>query len=51
VGSNKYQVPTNMNKKGVDLSVIQRTLGHSEPSLEYIDVLPEQLTQAAELAF
>lgn len=42
-----------MNAQGVELSAIQRALGHSEPSmsLEYIDVLPEQLIQAAELAF
>lgn len=42
-----------MNAQGVDLSAIQRALGHSEPSMtiEYIDVLPEQLTQAAEKAF
>ncbi|CAK1842971.1 tyrosine-type recombinase/integrase [Vibrio crassostreae] len=44
---------TIMNRQGVALGVIQRTLGHSEPSmsLEYIDVLPEQLTQAADMAF
>ncbi len=44
---------TIMNSHGVDLSVIQRALGHSEPSmsLEYIDVLPEQLKRAAKLAF
>ncbi|MGR5167043.1 hypothetical protein ACPV5L_07490 [Vibrio astriarenae] len=31
-----------MNQQGVALDVIQRTLGHSEPSmsLEYIGVLP-----------
>ncbi|TBM41325.1 tyrosine-type recombinase/integrase [Vibrio cholerae] len=51
--SGRRSAATIMNQKGIALDVIQRTLGHSEPSmsLEYIDVLPEQLTQAAELAF
>ncbi len=36
---------TNMNAQGVDLSAIQRALGHSEPSMtiEYIDVSISQL--------
>ena len=40
---------TNMNAQGVDLSAIQRVLGHSEPSmsLEYIDVSSSQLIDAA----
>lgn len=43
---------TNMNAKGVDLSAIQRALGHSEPSmsLEYIDISINQLSKAAEIA-
>jgi len=43
---------TNMNAQGVDLSAIQRALGHSEPSMtiEYIDVSISQLVQASELA-
>lgn len=51
--SGRRSYGTNMNAQGVDLSAIQRALGHSEPSMtiEYIDVLPEQLTQAAEKAF
>lgn len=51
--SGRRSAATIMNQKGIALDVIQRTLGHSEPSmsLEYIDVLPEQLTQAAIIAF
>lgn len=51
--SGRRSAATIMNQQGVALDAIQRTLGHSEPSmsLEYIDVLPEQLTQAAEMAF
>ncbi|HHC7087315.1 TPA: tyrosine-type recombinase/integrase [Vibrio parahaemolyticus] len=51
--SGRRSAATIMNRQGIALGVIQRTLGHSEPSmsLEYIDVLPEQLTQAAEKAF
>ncbi|ENN6469985.1 site-specific integrase [Vibrio vulnificus] len=51
--SGRRSAATIMNQKGIGLDVIQRTLGHSEPSmsLEYIDVLPEQLTQAAIIAF
>ncbi len=43
---------TNMNALGIELSVIQRALGHAEPSmsLEYIDVSGEQLSTAAEIA-
>ncbi len=43
---------SNMNAQGVDLSTIQRALGHSEPSmsLEYIDISTNQLSKAAELA-
>ncbi len=43
---------TNMNAQGVDLSAIQRALGHSEPSMtiEYIDVSDEQLMSASEIA-
>ncbi|HFU5236095.1 TPA: tyrosine-type recombinase/integrase [Vibrio cholerae] len=51
--SGRRSAATIMNQKGIALDVIQRTLGHSDPSmsLEYIDVLPEQLTQAAIIAF
>ncbi|EOX3329407.1 tyrosine-type recombinase/integrase [Vibrio cholerae] len=51
--SGRRSAATIMNQKGIGLDVIQRALGHSEPSmsLEYIDVLPEQLTQAAIIAF
>lgn len=51
--SGRRSAATIMNSQGVALGVIQRTLGHSDPSmsLEYIDVLPEQLTEAAEMAF
>ncbi len=43
---------TNMNALGIELSAIQRALGHSEPSmsLEYIDISANQLSKAAELA-
>jgi len=43
---------TNMNAQGVDLSAIQRALGHSDPSMtiEYIDVSDEQLMSASEIA-
>ncbi|HDY7982791.1 tyrosine-type recombinase/integrase [Vibrio vulnificus] len=43
---------TNMNAQGVELSAIQRALGHSEPSMtiEYIDITTAQLTHAAQLA-
>ncbi|WP_157939195.1 tyrosine-type recombinase/integrase, partial [Vibrio lentus] len=51
--SGRRSAATIMNSQGVALGVIQRTLGYSDPSmsLEYIDVLPEQLTEAAEMAF
>ncbi len=41
-----------MNMKGVELSLIQRALGHSEPSMtmEYIDISITQLSKAAEIA-
>ena len=41
-----------MNAQGVDLSAIQRALGHSDPSMtiEYIDVSDEQLMSASEIA-
>ncbi|HAS4509408.1 site-specific integrase [Vibrio cholerae] len=44
---------TNMNAQGVELSAIQRALGHSEPSMsiEYIDISPDQLSKAAVQAF
>jgi integrase len=44
---------TNMNAQGVELSAIQRALGHSEPSmsLEYIDISGDLLSKAAILAF
>lgn len=44
---------TNMNGLGIELSSIQRALGHADPamSLEYIDISGEQLSRAAELAF
>ncbi|MFG0447423.1 MULTISPECIES: tyrosine-type recombinase/integrase [Vibrio] len=43
---------SNMNALGIELTAIQRTLGHSEPSmsLEYIDISANQLSKAAELA-
>lgn len=43
---------TNMNVQGVDLSAIQRALGHSDPSmsLQYIDISTNQLSKAAEIA-
>ncbi|HFQ5058931.1 TPA: tyrosine-type recombinase/integrase [Vibrio vulnificus] len=43
---------TNMNAKGINLSAIQRALGHSDPSmsLEYIDISTNQLSKAAEIA-
>ncbi|EGQ7958049.1 site-specific integrase [Vibrio parahaemolyticus] len=43
---------TNMNAQGVELSAIQRALGHSEPSMtiEYIDISGCQLSKAAEIA-
>ncbi len=42
---------TNMNALGIELSAIQRALGHSEPSmsLEYIDISANQLSKAAEI--
>ena len=38
--------------QGVDLSAIQRALGHSDSSmsLEYIDISTNQLSKAAEIA-
>lgn len=44
---------TNMNAQGVELSAIQRALGHSDPSmsLEYIDISGDLLSKAAILAF
>lgn len=41
-----------MNALGIELSAIQRALGHTEPSmsLEYIDVSGNQLSSAAEMA-
>ncbi len=43
---------TNMNAQGVDLSAIQRALGHSDPSMTigYIDITTSQLSQAAQQA-
>ncbi|RZQ33221.1 tyrosine-type recombinase/integrase [Vibrio vulnificus] len=43
---------TSMNAQGVELSAIQRALGHSKPSMtiEYIDVSQNQLLDAAKLA-
>lgn len=51
--SGRRSYGTNMNALGVELSAIQRALGHAEPSmsLEYIDVSGEQLSRAANLAF
>ncbi|HFQ4839765.1 site-specific integrase (plasmid) [Vibrio vulnificus] len=51
--SGRRSYGTNMNALGVELSAIQRALGHAEPSmsLEYIDVSGEQLSRAADLAF
>lgn len=42
-----------MNAQGVELSAIQRALGHSDPSmsLEYIDISGDLLSKAAILAF
>lgn len=41
-----------MNAQGVELSCIQRALGHSELSMtiEYIDISGCQLSKAAEIA-
>ncbi|EOX3380515.1 hypothetical protein ACPFUC_002987 [Vibrio cholerae] len=38
-----------MNVQGIDLSIIQVALGHSQPSmtLEYIDISSDQLSNAA----
>lgn len=43
---------SSMNMKGVELRLIQRALGHSEPSMtiEYIDITSTQLSQAAQQA-
>ncbi|MDA9557783.1 site-specific integrase [Vibrio sp.] len=51
--SGRRSYGTNMNIQGIDLIVIQRALGHSEPSmtLEYIDVSGCQLSKTAEMAF
>lgn len=50
--SGRRSYGTNMNALGIELSAIQRALGHAEPSmsLEYIDVSSEQLSRAALLA-
>ncbi|MBD0788085.1 site-specific integrase [Vibrio sp. Y2-5] len=50
--SGRRSAATIMNRKGVELNVIQRALGHSQPSmtLEYIDISAEQLSNAAMLA-
>jgi integrase len=44
---------SNMNSLGVELSAIQRALGHTEPSMTitYIDISSSQLSKAAEIAF
>lgn len=44
---------SNMNAAGVPLEMIQRALGHKEPSMsiEYIDIYESQLIKASELAF
>ena len=49
--SGKRSYGTNMNALGVELSSIQRALGHAEPSmtLEYIDVSGVQLSSAAKI--
>ncbi|MCG6391793.1 tyrosine-type recombinase/integrase [Vibrio fluvialis] len=51
--SGRRSYGTNMNTIGIELSAIQRALGHADPamSLEYIDISGEQLSRAAELAF
>ncbi|MDN3661162.1 site-specific integrase [Vibrio agarivorans] len=51
--SGRRSYGTNMNAQGVELSQIQRALGHKEPSmsLEYIDISSAQLSKAAELSF
>ncbi|HAS6088006.1 TPA: tyrosine-type recombinase/integrase [Vibrio vulnificus] len=50
--SGRRSFGTNMNAQGVNLSAIQRALGHSEPSMtiEYIDITTTQLSQAAQQA-
>ncbi|MDN4697219.1 tyrosine-type recombinase/integrase [Vibrio parahaemolyticus] len=50
--SGRRSYGTNMNALGIELSAIQRALGHAEPSmsLEYIDISSEQLSRAALLA-
>ncbi len=50
--SGRRSYGTNMNALGIELSAIQRALGHAEPSmtLEYIDISDNQLSKAAELA-
>ena len=51
--SGRRSYGTNMNAIGIELSAIQRALGHADPamSLEYIDISGEQISRAAELAF
>lgn len=51
--SGRRSYGTNMNSLGIELTAIQRALGHADPamSLEYIDITSEQLSRAAELAF
>ncbi|HFQ5129585.1 tyrosine-type recombinase/integrase [Vibrio vulnificus] len=50
--SGRRSYGTNMNALGVELSSIERALGHAEPSmtLEYIDVSGVQLSSAAKIA-
>lgn len=51
--SGRRSYATNMNVRGVSLSVICRALGHSDENvtLDYIDVTSNQLSNAAQLAF
>ncbi len=47
--SGRRSYGSNMNAQGIDLSIIQAALGHSQPSmtLEYIDISSDQLSNAA----
>jgi len=47
--SGRRSYGSNMNAQGIDLSIIQVALGHSQPSmtLEYIDISSDQLSNAA----
>lgn len=51
--SGRRSYASNMNAKGVSLSIICRALGHSDENvtIEYIDITSQQLSRAANLAF